>query len=129
MDAGYGADTDLRTNITALGLSYVAGIMPQTSVWEPGTGPRASNEMRTGQEPRPKLLRRDAKHAADIGQEAMTFALTSAGHDSQITWLEASGQSHYPHALPVYVFVRRHRDYWLRRKSTRRGLLIEWPDG
>ena len=35
MDAGYGADTDLRTNITALGLSYVAGIMPQTSVWAP----------------------------------------------------------------------------------------------
>ena len=37
MDAGYGAYTDLRTNITALGLSYVAGIMPQTSVWAPGT--------------------------------------------------------------------------------------------
>jgi hypothetical protein len=29
MDAGYGTDTDLRTNITALGLSYVAGIQPQ----------------------------------------------------------------------------------------------------
>ena len=40
MDAGYGAYTDLRTNITALGLSYVAGIMPQTSVWAPGTGPQ-----------------------------------------------------------------------------------------
>jgi hypothetical protein len=25
MDAGYGAETDLRTNITMLGLSYVAG--------------------------------------------------------------------------------------------------------
>ena len=40
MDAGYGAYTDLRTNITALGLSYVAGIMPQTSVWASGTGPK-----------------------------------------------------------------------------------------
>ena len=38
MDAGYGADTDLRSNITALGLSYVAGIMPQTSVWTPALG-------------------------------------------------------------------------------------------
>lgn len=35
MDAGYGADTDLRASITTLGLSYVAGIMPQTSVWVP----------------------------------------------------------------------------------------------
>src|SRR5256884_1253841 len=32
MDAGYGTDTDLRTSITELGLSYVAGIQPQTSV-------------------------------------------------------------------------------------------------
>src|SRR6185312_5939253 len=40
MDAGYGTDTNLRTDITALGLSYVAGIQPQTSVWAPGTGPQ-----------------------------------------------------------------------------------------
>ena len=39
MDAGYGADTDLRTEITALGLAYVAGIQPHTSMWAPGTGP------------------------------------------------------------------------------------------
>ena len=30
MDAGYGVDTDLRTSITALGLSYVAGIQKCT---------------------------------------------------------------------------------------------------
>jgi SRSO17 transposase len=30
MDTGYGTVTDLRTNVTALGLSYVAGIQPQT---------------------------------------------------------------------------------------------------
>src|SRR5437773_2800689 len=39
MDAGYGSDTRLRTQITALGISYVAGIGPNTSVWPPGTGP------------------------------------------------------------------------------------------
>src|SRR5271170_3523240 len=32
MDAGYGNDTGLRTDITALGLRYVAGIGPNTSV-------------------------------------------------------------------------------------------------
>jgi SRSO17 transposase len=30
MDAGYGANTELRTGISALGLTYVAGILPQT---------------------------------------------------------------------------------------------------
>jgi SRSO17 transposase len=39
MDAGYGADTRLRTEITALGLAYVAGIQPHTTVWPAGTGP------------------------------------------------------------------------------------------
>ena len=39
MDAGYGNDTGLRTEITALGMSYVAGIGPNTSVWPPGTAP------------------------------------------------------------------------------------------
>ena len=32
MDAGYGADTNLRTEITSLGLCYAAGIQPNTSV-------------------------------------------------------------------------------------------------
>src|SRR6202011_188316 len=31
MDAGYGTDTSLRTEITALHMSYVAGIRPNTS--------------------------------------------------------------------------------------------------
>ena len=39
MDAGYGCNTDLRAGVSALALSYVAGILPQTSVWASGTGP------------------------------------------------------------------------------------------
>jgi SRSO17 transposase len=39
MDAGYGNDTELRTQVTALDLRYVAGIGLNTSVWPPGTGP------------------------------------------------------------------------------------------
>jgi SRSO17 transposase len=33
MDAGFGKDTALRTSLTELGLSYVAGILPQTKIW------------------------------------------------------------------------------------------------
>jgi SRSO17 transposase len=36
MDAGYGNDTRLRTEITAFGMSYVAGIGPNRSVWPQG---------------------------------------------------------------------------------------------
>src|SRR5271169_7256172 len=39
LDAGYGASTDLRTSITALDLMYVAGILPNTSVWPMGEEP------------------------------------------------------------------------------------------
>ena len=47
MDAGYGNDTGLRTDITALGLRYVAGIGPNTSVWPPGEAPMPP-QSRTG---------------------------------------------------------------------------------
>ena len=33
MDAGYGADTSLRSALAGLGLAYVAGVQPHTSVW------------------------------------------------------------------------------------------------
>ena len=36
MDAGYGNNSDLRADITALELSYVAGIQSNTTVWAPG---------------------------------------------------------------------------------------------
>src|SRR4029078_4236247 len=61
MDAGYGTDTNLRTDITALGLSYVAGIQPTQSVWAPGHGPQRPKTWAGYGRP-PKLLRRDSKH-------------------------------------------------------------------
>jgi SRSO17 transposase len=58
MDAGYGNDTDLRTQVTALGLSYVAGIGANTAVWPPGTAPLPPLPG-SGRGRPPKLLRRD----------------------------------------------------------------------
>ena len=62
MDAGYGNDTGLRTEITALGLRYVAGIGPNTSVWPPGAGPLPPPQRRRGGGRPAKLLRRDGEH-------------------------------------------------------------------
>src|SRR6478672_12934996 len=57
MDAGYGTNTRLREEISALGLSYVAGIPPQTSIWPPGTAPLPPLPW-SGRGRRPKLMRR-----------------------------------------------------------------------
>src|SRR6187401_708464 len=61
MDAGYGANTWLREEIGALGLSYVAGIPPHTSVWPPGMAPLPPLPW-SGRGRPPKLMRRDAEH-------------------------------------------------------------------
>ena len=58
MDAGYGVNTALRDGITALGLSYAAGILPQTSVWREGEGPLPPKPFSGNGRP-PKLMRRD----------------------------------------------------------------------
>ena len=39
LDAGYGNNSELRADITALGLTYAAGILSTTTVWAPGARP------------------------------------------------------------------------------------------
>src|SRR3979411_2899647 len=39
MDAAYGNNSDLRSDITALELAYAVGILSNTTVWAPGTTP------------------------------------------------------------------------------------------
>src|SRR3979490_2623322 len=45
MDAGYGCNTDLRTSISALGLTYVAGILPNTHGVDIRHGAAAAEKM------------------------------------------------------------------------------------
>jgi SRSO17 transposase len=73
MDAGYGNHTELRTAITALGLRYVAGIGPNTSLWPPGTGPLPAPPGKGMGRP-PKLLRRDEQHHP-ISVKALALSL------------------------------------------------------
>src|SRR3954470_12957628 len=61
MDAGYGCNTDLRASISALALTYVAGILPNTMVWTSDVAPLPPEEW-SGKGRPPKLLRRDHKH-------------------------------------------------------------------
>ena len=125
MDAGYGTDTDLRTNITALGLSYVAGIQPQTSVWAPGTGPQPPKTWSGCGRP-PKLLRRDGKHQP-VSVKKLAFGLPSTAW-RKITWREATAEPLSSRFARVRVRAA-HRDYWLAESRPEEWLLIEWPEG
>jgi SRSO17 transposase len=124
MDAGYGTDTDLRTSVTALGLSYVAGIQPQTSVWAPGTGPRPPKSW-SGQGRPPKLLRRDGRHQP-ISVKKLALGLPTRAW-RKITWREGTAEQLSSRFARVRVRPA-HRDYWLAESRPEEWLLIEWPE-
>src|SRR4051794_19470927 len=85
MDAGYGSDTQLRTDITALGLSYMAGILSNTSVWAQGIAPLPPKPW-SGRGRPPKLMRRDGEHQP-TSVKALALALGPAAW-TEICWRE-----------------------------------------
>jgi SRSO17 transposase len=99
MDAGYGANTKLRTNVTELGLSYVAGILPQTKMWVNGKR-------------RPIAAEKLARSLPDKAWRALT-------------WREGTAEKLSSRFARVRVRVA-HRDA---RSDTDEWLLIEWPKG
>jgi SRSO17 transposase len=87
MDAGYGNDTELRTAITALGMSYVAGIAATTTVWPPGATP-VLPKPRSGRG-RPQVrLQRDDEHQP-ISAKALALNLPKEAWQ-MVTWREGS---------------------------------------
>ena len=81
MDAGYGCNTDLRTSISALALTYVAGILPNTTVWAPGTAPLPPKKW-SGRGRPPKLHAPRRQASADLGQGACAWlAQARLAHD------------------------------------------------
>ena len=125
MDAGYGANTQLRTDISTLGLTYVAGILPNTTVWAPGTAPlRAKNWSGHGRPP--KLIRRDGKHRPVLAKE-LALSLPARAWRT-ITWREGSAEPLTSRFARIRVHAA-HRDYKLTKRRPEEWLLIEWPEG
>src|SRR6202008_2953427 len=58
MDTAYGRDSRLREGMTELGVTYVVGILPETLMWRPGTGPRRMDKPlnNTGRRDEPDLV-------------------------------------------------------------------------
>jgi SRSO17 transposase len=125
MDAGYGSDTQLRTDVTALGFHYVAGILSNTSVWAQGTAPLPPKPW-SGRGRPPKLMRRDGEHQP-TSVKALALALEQAAW-AEITWREGAADRLTSRFARVRVRAA-HRDYWLGEPRPPEWLLIEWPEG
>jgi SRSO17 transposase len=125
MDAGYGANTDLRGNITEMGLKYVAGILPNTTVWEPGNEPLAPKKSTRRGRPA-KLMRRSAKHQP-VSVKDLALALPSSAWRTVI-WREGAAEALSSRFARVRVRAA-HRDYKLTDCRPEEWLLIEWPKG
>lgn len=124
MDAAYGSDTGLREGIAALGLSYAGGVMPNTSVWPPGTGPLPPKAWR-GRGRRPTRLRRDAEHQPDK-VEALARSLSQEAWQV-ITWRDGTAEPLESRFARLRVRAA-HRDYLLSVGRAEEWLVIEWPE-
>ena len=125
MDAGYGCNTELRAGIDALSLRYVAGIMPQTTVWASGAGPLPPKKW-SGRGRPPKLIRRDDKHQP-IAVKELAFGLQKRAWRT-IKWREGATGHLSSRFARLRVRVA-HRDYNLTDSRPEEWLLIEWPKG
>ena len=125
MDAGYGTSTWLREEIDALGLSYIAGIPPQTSVWPPGTAPLPPLPW-SGRGRRPKLMRRDSVHQP-VSVKALALGLPPASWQT-VSWREGSAGALTSRFARVRVRAA-HRDEGRTKPREEEWLLIEWPEG
>ncbi|MCK1710267.1 MULTISPECIES: IS701 family transposase [unclassified Bradyrhizobium] len=123
LDAGYGNNSNLRADITALGLAYVAGILSNTTVWADGTGPLPPKTW-SGRGRPPKRLRRDDKHwPASVKELALGLPKRAW---RTIEWREGSAEIMSSRFARVRVRVAQ-RDERRHEPRPEEWLLIEWP--
>jgi SRSO17 transposase len=118
MDVAYGRDSGLRTGMTELGVLYVAGILPNTLVWPPGTGPRREGKPlnNTGRRDEPDLI--SAKQVA-LGLPKRAW--------HTVKWRE--GSADWLSSRFARVRVRVGHNKLIPEKLSPEWLLIEWPEG
>jgi SRSO17 transposase len=118
MDAAYGNDSRLRTGMTALGLSYVAAIQPNTLMWPSGKGPKRRGKPlnNTGRRDEPDLV------------SAKELALALPKHAWRtIRWRE--GSADWLSSRFARVRVKVGHNQLIPELLSQETLLIEWPEG
>jgi SRSO17 transposase len=123
-DAAYGNDTDFRTGLTALGLTYAVGIQASTTVWAPGTRPLPPKPW-SGKGRRPTRLRRDDDHQP-VPVKDLALSLPASRWRS-VTW-RAGTTTPLPSRFASVRVPAAHRDDERAELRPEEWLLIEWPD-
>ena len=118
MDAAYGNDLRLRTGITALGLIYVAGVLPNTLVWPSGVGPKRRGK------PLNNTGRRDEPDLISIKEQALALPKHAW---RTIRWREGSAEWLCSRFARVRVGVGHNQ--LIPELLSQEWLLIEWPEG
>lgn len=109
MDADYGRDGNLRRELRALDLTYVAAIQSSPMVWRPGTGPKPGRRLPKARE-------------ADADLVSVKDIALGLGKDAwkTIRWREGTAEWLSSRFARVRVRLAREAEEWL---------LIEWPKG
>jgi SRSO17 transposase len=112
-DGGYGNDSKLREGISAEGLTYSCGVLPQMLVWKPGVQPSA----------RPRT--RKSKHDT-VSVKKLALGL-SAKKWRTIKWREGTNDWLSSRFARVRVAIA--PSHGSTKKPIKEWLLIEWPKG
>jgi SRSO17 transposase len=123
-DAGYGKGTQLRTDLTQLGLQYVVGIESNATVWRPGQQPLPAPAPKPGRGAPAKRLQRNADHQP-ISVKQLALGLPSSAW-KEIGWRQGSEGTLRSRFAVVRVRPA-HRDYKRTEPYPEEWLLIEWP--
>ena len=124
-DAAYGDETAFRVGVSDLGLRYMLGVRPGTSVWAPGTGALPPLPW-SGRGRRPTKLRRDAENQP-VTLKAL--ALSRPAQDwRKVTWREGT-QGKLSSRFAAVRVRPAHRDTKRSEPWPEEWLLIEWPEG
>ena len=118
MDAAYGNDSRLRSGMTALGLSYVAGILPNSLMWPCGAGPRRRGK------PMNNAGRRDEPDLVSAKEVALALPMRAW---RTVRWRQGSADWLSSRFARVRVGVGHNR--LIPESLSREWLLIEWPEG
>jgi SRSO17 transposase len=118
MDLDYGRDSRLRTGVSALGLSYVAGIQPNVLMWGPGTSPKRPDKSlnNNGRRNEPDLT-----SAREVARSLPEQAWRT------ISWRE--GSADWLSSRFARVRVRVGHNGAIPGRVAEEWLLIEWPEG
>jgi SRSO17 transposase len=122
-DAGYGANSQFRAGITALGLRYVVGVTSTTSVWGPGASDLPSSEYSGRGRPQTRPVR-DERHKP-ISVEDLSLSLPADAWRS-ITWRDGTNEALSGRFARVRVRPAHDRDIAI-DDIAEEWLLVEWP--